>query len=244
MKGQLHLLPLPRELEFQPGICALAGRARIRIDAAADPRVERARARLAELGTRIELRVDPALQLPAEGFHLRIARDGIELAAPDARGLNWGASALLQVALQRAPQLPCLEIRDWPDLAERGYLLDVSRDRVPTMATLAEIVDLCEGLRLNQLQLYTEHTFQYRDHAEVWRGASPLTPDEIRTIDGWCAARGIELVPNQNGFGHMERWLRHPRYAPMAELGPAEDGPGSTLAPTPESVAFVQSLYA
>jgi len=203
MKGQLHLLPLPRELEFQPGICALAGRARIRIDAAADPRVERARARLAELGTRIELRVDPALQLPAEGFHLRIARDGIELAAPDARGLNWGASALLQVALQRAPQLPCLEIRDWPDLAERGYLLDVSRDRVPTMATLAEIVDLCEGLRLNQLQLYTEHTFQYRDHAEVWRGASPLTPDEIRTIDGWCAARGIELVPNQNGFGHM-----------------------------------------
>ena len=244
MKGQLHLLPLPHELEFQPGICALAGRARIRIDAAADPRVERARARLAELGTRIELRVDPALQLPAEGFHLRIARDGIELAAPDARGLNWGASALLQVALQRAPQLPCLEIRDWPDLAERGYLLDVSRDRVPTMATLAEIVDLCEGLRLNQLQLYTEHTFQYRDHAEVWRGASPLTPDEIRTIDGWCAARGIELVPNQNGFGHMERWLRHPRYAPMAELGTAEDGPGSTLAPTPESVNFVQTLYA
>jgi len=244
MKGQLHLLPRPRELEFHPGVCALAGPARIRVEAAPDARVERAAARLAGLGTHVALHVDPALHLPAEGFHLRIARDGIELAAPDARALNWGASALVQIALQRAPQLPCLEIRDWPDLAERGYMLDISRDRVPTMATLAELVDLCELLRLNQLQLYTEHTFRYRDHAEVWRGASPLTPDEIRSLDGWCKARGIELVPNQNGFGHMERWLRHPRYAPLAELGEGEQGPGTTLAPTPESVALVQSLYA
>ena len=244
MKGQLHLLPRPRELEFQPGVCALAGPGRIRAHGAPDALVERASTRLADLGARVALRVDPALHLPAEGFHLRIAREGIELEAPDARGLNWGASALVQIALQRAPQLPCLEIRDWPDLAERGYMLDVSRDRVPTMATLAEIADLCELLRLNQLQLYTEHTFRYRDHAEVWRGASPLTPDEIRTLDGWCAARGVELVPNQNGFGHMERWLRHPRYAPLAELGEGEQGPGTTLAPTPESVALVHSLYA
>jgi len=244
MKGQLHLLPPPRELEFLPEVSALAGPARIRGAADPDPRVERARARLADLGTRIELRVDPALHLPPEGFHLRIARDGIELTARDPAGLNWGASALLQIALQRAPQLPCLELRDWPDLAERGYMLDVSRDRVPTMATLAEIVDLCELLRLNQLQLYTEHTFAYREHAEVWRDASPLTPEEIRTLDGWCAARGIELVPNQNGFGHMERWLRHPRYAPLAELAESAEGPGTTLAPTPESVALVRSLYA
>src|SRR5262249_7667527 len=159
----------------------------------------------------------------------------------DARGLAWGVSALLQIARQR-PALPCLRIRDWPELEERGYMLDVSRDRVPTMATVAELVDLCESLRVNQLQLYTEHTFAYRDHAEVWRDASPFSAEELRTIDAWCTARGIELVPNQNGFGHMERWLKHPRYAHLAELG--ETAPGSTLAPTPEAVAFVRSLYA
>ncbi|HKC50387.1 MAG TPA: glycoside hydrolase family 20 zincin-like fold domain-containing protein, partial [Myxococcota bacterium] len=244
MKGQLHLLPRPRELAFESGVCALGRAPSISQSGARDALTARAEERLAGLRARVELRVDEALSLPAEGFELVIDHAGIEIAARDSRGLNWGAGALLQIALQRDPTLPCLRIRDWPELAERGYMLDVSRDRVPTMATVAEIVDLLEGLRVNQLQLYTEHTFAYRDHADVWRDASPFTPEEIRTIDGWCAARGIELVPNQNGFGHMERWLKHARYAPLAELGEGSAGPGTTLAPTPDSVAFVRSLYA
>ncbi|HTO09683.1 MAG TPA: glycoside hydrolase family 20 zincin-like fold domain-containing protein [Myxococcota bacterium] len=244
MKGQLHLLPRPRELEFAPGVCVLDRAPEVAQRGARAVTVARARERVAGLRTRVALRIDPAQATGAEGFELAITPDGAEVSGRDARGLNWGVSALLQIARQRESQLPCLHMRDWPELAERGYMLDVSRDRVPTMATVAELVDLCESLRLNQLQLYTEHTFAYRDHAEVWRDASPFTPDEIRTIDGWCAARGIELVPNQNGFGHMERWLRHPRYAPLAELGEGAPGPGSTLAPTPEAVAFVRSLYA
>jgi hypothetical protein len=244
VKGQLHLLPRPRELAFESGACALGRAPEIALAGARDAIATRARERLSGLRARVELRVDAGLALPAEGFELAIAPERIELAARDSRGLNWGASALLQLALQRDTDLPCLRLRDWPELAERGYMLDVSRDRVPTMATVAELVDLLELLRMNQFQLYTEHTFAYRDHAEVWREASPFTAAEIRTIDAWCAARGIELVPNQNGFGHMERWLRHPRYAPLAELAEDASGPGTTLAPTPQSVALVQSLYA
>ena len=53
----------------------------------------------------------------------------------------------------------------------RAYMLDISRDRVPTMKTLREIVDLLERCRYNQLQLYTEHTFAYREHSVVWEDA-------------------------------------------------------------------------
>ena len=214
----------------------------------ASPIAERARARIASAlapsHARVELRIDPSLALPAEGFELAIAPDGVRLLARDPRGLNWGASALVQLARQRAPELPCLRLRDWPDLPVRGYMLDVSRDRVPTMDTLAQLVDLLELLRVNQLQLYTEHTFAYRDHARVWEHASPFTADEIRTVDGWCAERGIELVPNQNGFGHMERWLKHEPYTALGELADTGTGPGSTLAPTAESAAFMRGLYA
>jgi hypothetical protein len=34
-------------------------------------------------------------------------------------------------------------------------MLDVSRDRVPTMATLFHLVDLLAEWKINQLQLYT-----------------------------------------------------------------------------------------
>lgn len=43
-------------------------------------------------------------------------------------------------------------------------MLDISRDKVPTMKTLFELVDLMASLKLNEFQLYTEHTFAFQRH--------------------------------------------------------------------------------
>jgi hypothetical protein len=265
MANRLDLLPRPRELRLGSGALRIAALPELRVRADRPVDAERAKARVqASLGRlarlsaippaagapAIELSIDPTLALRAEGFTLEITPRGVALAAPDRRGLNWGAGLFAQIALQSGADLPELSARDWPDFASRGYMLDVSRDRVPTMATLYEILDLLETLRLNELQLYTEHTFAYAAHERVWRDASPLTPGQIRQLDLACAERGIELVPNQNSFGHMERWLRHGEYRELAELdGEAlETARGSRhaacLAPTPQSIAFMRSLYA
>ena len=53
-------------------------------------------------------------------------------------------------------------------------MLDISRNKVPTMGQLKEAVDAFEMLKINHLQLYTEHTFAYAGHEEVWRDASPI----------------------------------------------------------------------
>ena len=131
-----------------------------------------------------------------------------------------------------------------------GYMLDISRCRVPTMSHLESLVGLLARLGYNELQLYTEHTFAYREHAEVWRGASPMTAEEVVRLDRICKSAGIDLVPNQNSFGHMERWLKHPGYRHLAEC---PDGftreevgrrsSGTTLAPTEESLRFMDRLY-
>ena len=96
-------------------------------------------------------------------------------------------------------------------------MFDVTRDRVPTLQTLFDLVDLLAGLKLNQLQLYTEHTFAYRGHEVVWQDASPITGEEVLTLDAYCRERYVELVPNQNSFGHMHRWLKHEEYVHLAE---------------------------
>jgi hypothetical protein len=95
-------------------------------------------------------------------------------------------------------------------------MLDVARDRVPTLETLFALVDRLAGWKLNQLQLYMEHTFAYAGHEEVWRHADPYTADDLHAIDEHCRSRGIELVANQNTLGHFERWLRHERYRSLA----------------------------
>ena len=39
-------------------------------------------------------------------------------------------------------------------------MLDISRDKVPTMATLFHLIDRLAGWKINQLQLYIEHTLR------------------------------------------------------------------------------------
>ena len=135
---------------------------------------------------------------------------------------------------------------------KRGYMLDISRDKVPTMSTLRRIVDLLKICNYNQFQLYTEHVFAYPGHETVWRNASPVTPSEVRELDAYCRMNDIELVPNQNSFGHMERWLVRPEYNGLAAMpkggavtpwGTVKKEP-TTLDPhNPKSLEFLSGLY-
>lgn len=144
-----------------------------------------------------------------------------------------------------------MDIEDWPDFAVRGVMLDISRDKVPTIQTLHRLIDRLAGWKINQIQLYMEHTFAYSGHEAVWRGASPLTGAQVRELDRFCRDRCIELVPNQNSLGHMERWLQHSAYAPLAECaGPWRTPWGeerhrpTTLCPIdPRSIRLMASLY-
>src|SRR5919199_531640 len=201
-----------------------------------------------EIGVRLRLAPDQVAH--PQGYALRVTPARIEIDARTEQGLFYGICTLIQLIEQHGRQLPCLEIADWPDFAARGVMLDISRDKVPRMETLFELVDMLAGWKINQLQLYTEHTFAYREHPEVWVAASPLTGDEILELDEYCSQRYVELVPNQNSFGHMHRYLTHPRYAALAEIhgtfqtqwGPME-GPFSLCPIDPGSLELVRSLY-
>ena len=72
--------------------------------------------------------------------------------------------------------------------AHRAYMLDVSRDRVPTNDTLDWLVGILAAAGFNELQLYIEHTFDYRGHEVVWRDASPLTHEDLERLDDVCDA--------------------------------------------------------
>jgi hypothetical protein len=194
--------------------------------------------------------VTPGHASHPQGYALTITPDEIRMEANDATGIFYAVYTLIQIVEQSGKQLPCVKIVDWPDFAARGVMLDVSRDKVPTLETLLELVDLLASWKINQIQLYTEHTFAYRKHPEVWADASPITGQDILTLDAFCRERFIELVPNQNSFGHMHRWLQHPRYAPLAEVTegfttPWDYVPGPfSLAPLePGSLTLVRSLY-
>ena len=193
--------------------------------------------------------LDPGIS-DDEGYRLTISQTGIKLVGRTPAGAFYGAQTLAQLIRLFPANLPALEIEDSPDFPARGVMLDISRDKVPTMQTLYELVDLLASMKVNQLQLYTEHTFAYRAHREVWERASPMTGQEILQLDAYCKQRFIDLVPNQNSFGHLDRWLKHERYRPLAEAPDGfefpwghHDGPFSLCPVDPGSIKLIAELH-
>ena len=226
MADRLNLLPQPRKIKWLAGT----------LPANTDPR---------------QIENDKSIS-HSQGYRLSIAPTGITISASAPAGQFYAAATLRQLRRQFPKSLPCMEIEDHPDFPVRGVMLDISRDKVPTMQTLFALVDLLAGWKINQLQLYMEHTFAYSQHKTVWAAASPMTAEEISDLDAYCQERFIELVPNQNSFGHMERWLKHPQYQHLAEAIDGADTPWGfrwkgpfSLCPTdPASIELLAGLYA
>ena len=190
----------------------------------------------------VQLRVAPEEMTHAEGYLLDIDEGGVRLVGHDEAGLFYGAMTLRQIARQcgAVKVFPKVHIEDWPDFPNRGVMIDVARDKVPEMRTLFKLIDLLAEWKFNQLQMYTEHSFAYRGHHAVWEDASPMTPAQIRRIDQYCRSRHIELVPNQNSFAHMGRWLTNKKYRHLAEM----PGSGDLCPVDPGSIALLEDMYA
>ena len=230
------LLPNPRHLILDQGSLALEEERLIVLDGPNAPALRISAVRLQEALVRagvsweiaagahlpvekigVTLDVTPGSVRHIQGYELTITRQAIHLVAQNPAAIFYAAMTLIQLLDQYGTTLPAMRILDWPDFPNRGVMLDISRDRVPTMDTLFELVDMFASWKINQLQLYTEHTFAYHKHPTVWAEASPMSGAEILVLDAYCRERFIELVPNQNTFGHMRRWLVHDQYRPLAE---------------------------
>lgn len=157
-----------------------------------------------------------------ESFHICISSDGIRITCQDGAGYFYALGVLVQLAAQADGVLPCAEIADEPSLSVRGIMLDIGRDKIPSMETLKGLIDLFASMRINHLQLYMEgFSFDYEDFHYLFTNETPVTPEEFRELSQYARAHFIDLVPNQNVLGHMEKWLEKPQFRSLAEC---EDG--------------------
>jgi len=266
-----NLMPHPRRIKRLPGFFTLRNGAVVHLEASL-PRdtvllpVARRLAEAAEdAGFEFEIVTGPpahprqairAIQstLPSanpEAYTLLIEKQGIIMHYRQVPGLRAAVATLRQLLREFGRRLPCLKIEDYPDFARRGVMLDISRGRVPTLATLMGLVDHLADFKINEFQLYIEHTFAYRNYERIWKDWGALTGEEILQLDARCRELGIDLVPNQNSFGHLRYWLEDPAFKALAEVDePYESQDGTylryptTLAPKNRAtLPFIKELY-
>ena len=154
----------------------------------------------------------------SEQYQLSIGAGGVFVCGQSKRSLFWGVQTLSQLIQLNRTTLPGMVLHDYPDFAHRGFYHDVTRGKVPKLDTLKWLADKCAFYKINELQLYIEHSFAFRNFPEVWAGRDPLTAEEIVALDEYCRKNHIDLIPSLASFGHLYELLRQKRFEHLNEL--------------------------
>lgn len=162
-----------------------------------------------------------------QGYQLMVTEEQVIVRAETKEGMFYGVQTLRQIIRQKGAMIPYCRIEDWPDYRERGFYHDVTRGRVATLDTLKDMVDHLCLYKMNQFQLYIEHTYLFRDFSELWRDDTPLTAEEIMELDSYCRERNIDLVPSLASFGHLYKLLRTKHFEGLCELEESRKDPFS-----------------
>ena len=193
----------------------------------------------------LTISLDPKIDKPS-GYRIEIGSEKIHLFGNDRQGVIHGLSTLKQLLSES--RIACGQIVDHPDLSIRGFMLDISRDMIPTLDTLKDIVRLMWRVKMNHLELYIEGFALELPGFPDLPYDHPLTMIDFDELASFADIYGIDLVPNINTFGHMTEWLKQDQYRHLAEC---ETGyfafgypfPPSTLNPSdPESARLVQRI--
>ncbi|ABX40994.1 glycoside hydrolase family 20 zincin-like fold domain-containing protein [Lachnoclostridium phytofermentans] len=228
----MYILPVPQQWEEKEGLFLLDYHCSVIVDATVTEHIYDY-TKLLQKDLKKQLGYAPAItrgesstgdillvhntSLLEEEYHLNICTEGIHLVFGSEKGLLYGIQTLRQMVSQVGALLPCCEIKDYPAISNRGYYFDVTRGRIPTMESLKALADKLSYYKMNQLQLYIEHSYLFKNQSEVWRDDTPLTAQDIMELDAYCRRLNIELVPSVSTFGHLYKVLNTKTYGVYCE---------------------------
>ena len=163
----LHLCPAPRSMTVGEGVFHLQNSATVLLDDRALWASVHSAAERNPLTCSLRYAVGATAATPSvtffkeeelghEAYTLTVTEDCIVITYGDEAGAFYGMATLVQLVENRGTAIPCLAIEDSPVFPTRGYMLDIGRNKVPTLADCLELVDLLASMKINHLELYIE----------------------------------------------------------------------------------------
>ncbi|MGA2497673.1 MAG: glycoside hydrolase family 20 zincin-like fold domain-containing protein [Tepidisphaeraceae bacterium] len=258
----LRLVPFPREVKIEPGRFRLDRPLVLEAPAGAKAAGvavcdEFRRAGLAEpalreaaSGTRWSLHAGPQptvipavpgidAQTSDEAYGLVVTADCVVAEGHAIAGSVHALNTLVQLirANRQESSIPCVTIRDWPSLRWRAFQDDLTRGPSSTLETLKNQAALGAMLKLNLMTYYMEYQYEFRKHPEIGPRDGSMSADDLRSLVAFARPLGVEILGNQQSFGHWGAILKHPQYANLRENG-------EVLTPVrEETYALLDDLY-
>lgn len=154
-----------------------------------------------------------------EGYVLLVDDQGIVISANSAAGLFYGVQTLRQLIFPTEPgcKVPCVSIRDWPAMRYRWQQADWNRGPIPTIEYAKKQVKMLAEYKMNGYSIYSENLYESKKDPAINAYGGTITAGEMAELIAFAKQYHVEIIPQQQTFGHLHYVLRQERYASLGE---------------------------
>ncbi|MBK8504940.1 MAG: family 20 glycosylhydrolase [Saprospiraceae bacterium] len=173
-----------------------------------------------------------------EGYVLSINQKEIFIYGFDQAGLLYGVQSLRQLVSNWNAGNPfrVQTLIDYPTLAFRGVMDDISRGPLSNMEFLKKQIDRLGLLKINVFSFYIEHVLKTEKH-DAFAPRDGITPAQLQELATYADSLNIKIMGSFQSLGHFKQILTHPSYQ---HLGASE----RMLAPADQaSLQFLYEIY-
>jgi len=160
---------------------------------------------------------EPAGPDSRESYALSVTPSGAEIRARSSAGLYYGVQTLLQMVEGSGSQaaLPVAEVRDWPALAYRGFMMDLAHGQLLQVSEIKRQIDHLARFKANQYYFYSEAAIEL-DGYSIVNPDGRYTQDEVREIVAYARERHVDVVPCLELYGHLHDVFRMEKFADLS----------------------------
>ncbi len=154
-----------------------------------------------------------------EAYTLRITPEGAQIKSRSSAGLYYAVQTIRQLVEGEGDGsfLPGMEITDWPDLAYRGTMMDMSHGPLLTVEEVKQQLDFLARWKANQYYFYSEASIEL-DGYPLLNPDGRFSKEQVRDIIAYARLMHIDVIPCLELYGHLHDLFRVEKYAHLAAL--------------------------
>lgn len=154
-----------------------------------------------------------------EAYELAVSASAVKVRARSSAGVFYGVRTLVQLVEGEGAnaQLPAVLIHDWPALAYRGAMVDMSEGQLATDQEVKRQIAALALWKTNQYYFYNEDSIELRGYPVLNAGAR-FSKAEIASIIAYARERHIDVVPCLELYGHQHDLFRIEKYSDLADF--------------------------
>jgi hexosaminidase len=154
-----------------------------------------------------------------ESYKIKITSGNVKITAKSSAGLFYAVQTLSQLVEGSGDKavFPEVEIEDWPSLAYRGFMMDMSHAQLPKIEEIKHQIEFLSRWKANQYFFYSEASIELEGFPLLMANAR-YSREQVREVIEFAKARHIDVVPNMELYGHLHDLFRLEHYSDLSVI--------------------------